>query len=73
MGKRERITKEKLMDFIRFCFREDIAELLTQVKKPHQLAVRLYENETGIRISPKTAYAQRGKWIMLSGELCRMP
>ena len=66
-----RITKEELMKFVRFCFRPDIADVLAEVKQPHLLAVRLYEKETGIKINPKTAYAQKGKWIEVGGEIFR--
>lgn len=51
-----RITKEMLNDFIRFCHREDIHAILSLVKRPHQLAVKLYEKETGIKITLGTAY-----------------
>ena len=67
----ERITKAQLMEYGRFVFRSDIAEQLAEVKQPHLLAVRLYERETGIKINPKTAYAQKGKWIEVAGEICR--
>ena len=67
----ERITKAQLMEFIRLVFRPDIAEQLEKVKQPHILSVRLYEKETGIKINPKTAYAQKGKWIEISGEIFR--
>ena len=66
-----RITKKQLMDFIRFEHRPDIADQLAEVRQPHLLAVRLYERETGIKINPKTAYAQKNKWVMVAGELCR--
>ena len=49
----------------------DIADQLAEVRQPHILAVKLYEKETGIKINPKTAYAQKGKWIEVAGELFR--
>ena len=66
-----RITKAQLMEFVKFTFRPDIADQLAEVRQPHLLAVRLYEQETGIKINPKTAYAQKGKWIEIGGEICR--
>ena len=50
-----RTTKESLNEFIKFCHRFDIAEKLKIVKRPHQLAVTLYEKETGIKISSQTS------------------
>ena len=52
--------------------RDDIATQLENVVRPHQLAVKLYENETGIKISESTAYKQRGRWRMVNGELCEI-
>ena len=66
-----RITKAQLMEFMTFVFRPDIADQLAQVKQPHLLAVRLYENETGIKINPKTGYAQKDKWAVVAGEVFR--
>ena len=60
-----------ISDFVKFCFRDDIAKQLEKVQKPHILAVKLYENETGIKISTQTAYRQRDKWIMINGEIVK--
>lgn len=64
-----RISKADLKEFIRFCFREDIANQLAEVSKPHLLSVKLYEDETGIKISSQTAYNQRDKWMMINNDL----
>ena len=64
-----KITKAEIKAFVMFCFRPDIAKQLEQVKLPHLLAVKLYKQETGKEINPKTAYQQRNKWIMVDGEL----
>ncbi len=66
-----RTTKQDVMEFMAFCFREDIAEQLAKVKKPHQLAVQLYFDETGKTITSQCAYKQRGKWIEINGKICR--
>ena len=62
-------TKADIMEFVKFCFREDIAKQLEKVKMPHLLAVRLDEEETGKIIKPQTAYNQRNKWIMINGNI----
>ena len=67
-----RISKEELKKFIDFTFRDDIKEQLDKVKRPHQLAVNLYEAETGIKISPQTAYNQIGKWTKINGTLAEL-
>ena len=64
-------TKDDIKNFIKFCFREDIAEKLKQVKLPHKLAVELYLNETGKKIRAQTAYQQKDKWILIDGEVYR--
>ena len=51
-----RTTKETLNEFIKFCHQPEIIEKLKNVKRKHQLAVKLYENATGIKISAQTAY-----------------
>lgn len=68
----KRITKEELINFIKFTFREDIAAQLTGAKYPHKLAVELYEAETGLVISPQTAYRQRNKWTVVNGKIVRV-
>ena len=62
-------TKAEIKEFVMFCFRPDIAKQLESVKTPHLLAVKLYKQETGKEISPKTAYSQKNKWIMVNGEI----
>ena len=64
-----KITKEQLKEFVKFCFRDDIAKELERVKTPHLLAVQLYKRETGITINPQTAKRQEGKWIMINDEI----
>ena len=49
-----RTTKESLNKFIKFCHRFNIAEKLKIVKRPHQLAITLYEKETSNKISSQT-------------------
>lgn len=74
-GKYERhgkTPKQEILKFVEFCFREDIAKQLEKETSPHLLAVRLYEEATGIKIKPKTAYAQRGKWVMINDRLTRV-
>lgn len=66
------LTKAEMKDFIMFCFRDDIADKLEQVVRPHQVAVKLYEKETGKKISTTTAYNQKGRWQMVNGELCEI-
>ena len=66
------LTKSETKDFMMFCFRDDIAKQLEQVVRPHQLAVKLYEKETGKKISTTTAYNQNGRWQMINGELCEI-
>ena len=67
-----KITKAEIKEFVKFCFRPDIAKRLESVKLPHLLAVKLYKQETGKEINPKTAYNQRDKWTMVDGEIYRM-
>lgn len=69
---RTRIDNETLMEFVRFTFREDIASVLEGVQYPHQLAVELFYNETGVIIKAITAYHQRGRWMMVNGELTKI-
>ena len=74
-GKYERhgkTPKQEILKFVEFCFREDIAKQLEKETSPHLLAVKLYEEATGIKIKPKTAYAQRGKWMMINDRLTRV-
>ena len=66
------LKKADVMEFVRFCFREDIAKQLESMAYPHQKAVELYKKETGKEISPQTAYHQRGRWAMVNGELCEI-
>ena len=54
------------------CFREDIANQLAKVFRPHQLAVELYEQETGKIVNVTTAYNQQGRWMMIDGKLCEV-
>ena len=63
------LKKEDLRNYAAFCLRDDIAEQLHKVIRPHQLAVKLYEKETGIKVPPTTAYKQRGRWALINGEL----
>ena len=63
---------ERIKQFIEFCFRDDIAEQLANSNKPHILAVKLYDEATGIKINPRTALNQSGKWILINGQICRM-
>lgn len=63
--------KADIIDFVKFCFREDIAKQLELVKSPHLLAVKLYKEETGKDINSSTAYNQRDKWIMINGNIYR--
>ena len=67
-----RISKSDLKDFVRFCFRTDIANRLEKHPHPHILAVELYENETHIKIAPQTAYNQRDKWMMVGNDLIQL-
>ena len=67
--RKSKITKQQIKDFVKFCFREDIAKELERVKTPHLLAVQLYEQETGIKVNSQTAKRQNGKWIMINGEI----
>lgn len=67
-----RITKDDVKNFVRFCFREDIAQQLEKARKPHMLAVSLYENETGIKISTQTAYQQKGKWTKVGDDIVKI-
>lgn len=60
-----RITKDEVTEFVKFCFRPDIAHQLQLANRPHQVAVKLYEIETGKVISTQTAYKQRDKWECL--------
>lgn len=64
-----KITKQQIKDFVKFCFREDIATKLEKVKKHHLLAIQLYEQETGIKVKPQTAKKQEGKWILINGDI----
>ena len=66
------MKKADVKAFVTFCLREDIAQQLERVVRPHQLAVKLYENETGIKVPQTTAYKQRGRWAMINGELCEI-
>ena len=66
------LKKTDTRAFAAFCLREDIAQQLQQVVRPHQLAVKLYEKETGIKVRPVTAYRQHGRWAMINGELCEI-
>lgn len=71
-GPHGRITKEELINFIKFTFREDIAAQLANAKYPHKLAVELYKEETGLVISAATAYRQRDKWAEVNGKIIRV-
>jgi len=64
-------TKAEIMDFVKFCFRDDIAEQLARVHDAEKLAVDLYERETGKKIKLSTAKQQRGKWTMVNGTVYR--
>lgn len=66
----KRTTKEEIKAFVMFCLRDDIAHQLEQTNKPHLAAVKLYEQETGLKIDPYTAKRQAGRWILLNGVLC---
>ena len=66
------LKKDDIKDFVKFCLRGDIANELENVIRPHQVAVKLYENETGIKIPQTTAYKQRGRWRIINGELCEI-
>ena len=66
-----RLPKEDVMEFVMFCFRDDIAQQLERVKRPHLLAVNLFKAATGKDIKPSTAYNQRNKWEMVDGKLYR--
>ena len=66
------LKKPDIRAFAAFCLREDIAQQLQQVVRPHQLAVKLYEKETGIKVLEATAYRQYGRWAMINGELCEI-
>ncbi len=68
----KRTSKAAVMDFVRFCFRDDIADRLADAHHPHKLAVELYHTETGITISPALAYRQRGRWRMVNDIIYRI-
>lgn len=59
-----RITKAELEDFVRFCFRDDIAELIGNDVHSYTKAAELYSQHTGKPFSPITARNQRGKWLL---------
>ena len=75
--KQKRKTSKKVMDFVKFTFRPDIAEELDKVRngrrtnKVYGLAIMLYYRETGILINPSTAYGQKNKWVLVDGEIRR--
>jgi len=64
-------SKDEIKNFVKFCFREDVAEKLKGIKLAHKLAVELYFNETGKKIKPQTAYQQRNKWVIVDGNVYR--
>ena len=63
------MTKADVRAFAAFCLRDDIANQLQLVVRPHQLAVKLYEKETGIKVPVSTAYRQRGRWATINREV----
>ena len=63
------LKKADIRAFAEFCLKDDIAQQLEKVIRPHQLAVKLYEKETVIKVPSTTAYKQRGRWTMINGEL----
>ena len=70
--KHGRITKAELKKFVLFTMRADIKSQLDQVKRPHQLSVKLYEKESGVKISSQTAYNALNKWILIDNELVEL-
>ena len=66
------MKKADIKEFVMFCLRDDIADQLAKVYRPHQLAVELYEKETGKKVSTTTAYNQQGRWAMIDGKLCEV-
>ena len=66
------MTKADVRAFAAFCLRDDIANQLQLVVRPHQLAVKLYEKEIGIKVPESTAYRQHGRWRLINGELCEI-
>ena len=68
---KQRSTKSDIRQFAEFCLREEIATQLQSIAEPWMLAIKLFQQETGIEIRPQKAKNQLGKWIMINGEVYR--
>ena len=68
---KQRTNKNIIRQFAEFCLREDIATQLQSIAEPWMLAIKLFQEETGIDIRPQTAKNQMGKWILINGEVYR--
>ena len=68
---KQRTNKNIIRQFAEFCLRDDIATQLQSIAEPWMLAIKLFQEETGIDIRPQTAKNQMGKWILINGEVYR--
>ena len=67
-----RTKKDTIKQFVEFYLREDITEQLKSVAEPWLLAIRLFQQETGIEIRAQTAKNQMNKWKIVNGEVYKI-
>ena len=64
-----KISSEQIMEYVKFCFRSDIAKKLKKSKNFHKDAIELYKKHTGIEIPIRISHNHLRKWMVIKGEL----
>ena len=63
------LSSEQIMEYVKFCFRADIARKLKKTKDFHKLAIELYKRHSGVEIPLKISHYHLRRWMILNGEL----
>ena len=67
--RKQRITKAQKMDFIEWCFRPEIADIIANAS--YNKIRQIYYNNTGRDVSISFIRNQKNKWICINGKICK--
>ena len=70
MGRKKRMTKNEVVEFINWCFDDVRYNDLINWSSPK--IIEQYKNDKGIILSPQFVNLQRRTWIMKDGKLIKI-
>ena len=70
MGRKKRMTKNEVVEFINWCFADIRYNDLIKWSSPK--IIEQYKNDKGIILSPQFVNLQRRTWIMKDGKLIKI-